>query len=88
MEWSLGEAKAKFSTIIAKVATEGAQVVTKFGAPAAVVVSPQEYQSLKMAQRNMLLEFAGCLTPDEADDMLNVIQASRVDKEMLPDSPL
>ena len=46
MEWPIGEAKAKFSAVIALAATEGAQTITKFGEPAAVILSPEDYQRL------------------------------------------
>ena len=41
--WGLAEAKAKFSTVVAKAMTEGPQEVTKGGKDAVVIVSKVEW---------------------------------------------
>lgn len=41
--WGLAEAKAQFSTVVAKAMTEGPQEVTKGGKDAVVVVSKAEW---------------------------------------------
>ena len=46
MDWSLTEAKTQFSAVVAKAAEEGPQFVTRHGEPAAVVLSPEEYERL------------------------------------------
>ena len=43
--WSLAEAKAKFSEVVEKVMREGPQHVTRNGGPAVVVVAEQEWRS-------------------------------------------
>ena len=45
--WQLQEAKARLSELIKKVAKEGPQKITVHGAPAAVVISNEEYEHLK-----------------------------------------
>jgi antitoxin Phd len=45
--WQLQEAKAKFSELLDKVATEGPQVVTRRGIEEAVVVPMAEWRRLK-----------------------------------------
>lgn len=82
MEWSVGEAKAKFSAVIIRAATEGAQTITRFGQPAAIVLSPTEYQSLRSSKTERMMDFAGCLPADVAVEMLEEIERSRNDKEI------
>jgi prevent-host-death family protein len=43
-EWSVAEAKAKFSEVIDKARTEGPQRVTRNGKDAVVVVSASEWE--------------------------------------------
>ena len=42
--WSVAEAKAKFSEVIEKAASEGPQTITRRGRKAAVVVDAEEWQ--------------------------------------------
>jgi prevent-host-death family protein len=44
--WSLAEAKAKFSEVIERARTEGPQHLTKNGKDAAVVLSAEQYRRL------------------------------------------
>jgi len=45
--WQLQKAKARFSALIDTSATEGPQVVTRHGRPAAIVLSPADYDRLR-----------------------------------------
>ena len=42
--WTVAEAKAKFSEIIAKATSEGPQTITRRGRTAAVIVAAEEWQ--------------------------------------------
>ena len=42
--WTVAEAKAKFSEVIESAKVRGAQTITKNGKMAAVVVSPEEWR--------------------------------------------
>ena len=42
--WTVAEAKAKFSELIESARSHGPQTITKNGRTAAVVVSPEEWQ--------------------------------------------
>jgi len=50
--WQLQRAKAELSKLIDTSATKGPQTVTRHGRPAAVVVSPADYQRLAGRQRD------------------------------------
>ncbi len=52
-EWSVAEAKAKFSEVIARASSDGPQFIGKHGRPAAVVVSAEEWARLR-PQRSAL----------------------------------
>lgn len=52
--WQLQEAKARLSNVIRKAADEGPQSITLHGHPAAVVISNEEYQSLKKPKENFV----------------------------------
>lgn len=45
--WQLQEAKARFSEVIRKAATEGPQEITVHGELTAVVISSKDYEQLK-----------------------------------------
>ena len=42
--WTVAEAKAKFSEVIERARESGPQTITKNGRPAAVVISPDEWR--------------------------------------------
>jgi prevent-host-death family protein len=46
-EWSLQDAKAKFSELVNTCQTSGAQMVTRHGEPAVVVIAVKDYEKLK-----------------------------------------
>ncbi len=44
--WQLQEAKNRFSELVQRTVTSGAQVITKHGRPVAVLMSTEEYDKL------------------------------------------
>jgi antitoxin Phd len=54
--WPVQDAKARFSEMLETCLKEGAQIVTKRGADAAVLVPMQEWQRLKCAAKPTLKE--------------------------------
>lgn len=54
--WSVAEAKARFSTVIEQAQAKGPQVITRHGRAAAIVVSPQEWET-KTKRTGNLAEF-------------------------------
>jgi prevent-host-death family protein len=49
--WQLQEAKARLSELVKKAATSGPQEITVRGEPAAVVLSPADYDRLRPDKR-------------------------------------
>lgn len=45
--WQLQKAKARFSALIDTSAAEGPQIVTRHGRPAAIVLSPADYDRIR-----------------------------------------
>ena len=54
--WSVAEAKARLSEVIARARTDGPQTITRNGREAVVVVSAEEWQR-KTHRRGNLAEF-------------------------------
>ena len=54
--WTVAEAKAKFSEIIERAVSEGPQTITKHGRTAAVVVAAEEWER-KTRRAGNLAEF-------------------------------
>ena len=52
--WPVQDAKARFSELLETCVQEGAQVITKRGLEAAVLVPIEEWQRLRDSQRPML----------------------------------
>jgi prevent-host-death family protein len=52
--WQLQTAKARFSEVIKKAATEGPQSITVHGEPSAVVISSEEYERLKRPRESFV----------------------------------
>jgi prevent-host-death family protein len=48
--WQLQEAKNRFSELVERAVTSGAQVITKHGRPVAVLISTDEYEKLAHPQ--------------------------------------
>lgn len=68
--WSVAEAKARFSEVMSKAATEGPQHIRRNGRDAAVVVSAEEWA--KVARPRSLVDVLtdpsyGVLEPEEAE---------------------
>jgi prevent-host-death family protein len=55
-EWTVAEAKAKFSELIEQARTRGPQTITRHGRITAVVVSPAEWHK-KVERKGNLAEF-------------------------------
>jgi prevent-host-death family protein len=56
--WTVAEAKAKFSEIIARATSEGPQTITRRGRTAAVVVAAEEWQRKTKRVGNLAEFFA------------------------------
>ena len=56
--WTVAEAKAKFSEVIDRSASQGPQTVTRNGRAAAIIVSPEEWER-KTRRTGNLAEFLG-----------------------------
>lgn len=54
--WTVATAKARFSEVIERAASEGPQVVTKNGRKAVIMVAPEEWER-KTAQAGTLADF-------------------------------
>jgi prevent-host-death family protein len=70
--WSVAEAKARFSEVLARAAAEGPQRIERNGKPAAVVVSAETWARLKPEQS--LVDFLSdpswrALTREEAEGL-------------------
>lgn len=72
MEWSLQDAKNRFSEVVKLARSEGPQIVTLRGARAAVVVSAETYDKL-MAGRPSLVDhlLSGPIWPDDLVEAVN-----------------
>ena len=57
--WTVAEAKAKFSEIIERARSEGPQTITKKGRTAAVVVGAEEWERKTKRAGNLAEFFAG-----------------------------
>ncbi len=71
-DWSVAEAKAKFSEVIARAGSDGPQYIGKRGKPAAVLVSVEEWERLRPRRSliDALLDPANrVLNRDEVDTL-------------------
>jgi prevent-host-death family protein len=66
MAWQIQEAKAKFSELVQKAIDDGPQTVTRRGKDVAVVLSAEEYRSLRAGQIDFK-EFLTLLPLDGVD---------------------
>ena len=62
-EWTVRDAKARFSELLATCLKEGPQVVTRRGAEAAVLVPVAEWRRLQQSARPTLKELLLAATP-------------------------
>ncbi|HWG36364.1 MAG TPA: type II toxin-antitoxin system Phd/YefM family antitoxin [Terriglobales bacterium] len=51
--WTVAEAKAKLSEVIGQAGVAGAQLITRRGKPAAIVVSPEEWRLCTGTKRTL-----------------------------------
>lgn len=56
LQWTVAEAKAKFSELVERARAGCPQMITRHGRPAAVVVSAEEWEK-KTRRRGTLVEF-------------------------------
>jgi prevent-host-death family protein len=56
MDWQLQDAKARLSEVVKRAQAEGPQAITVHGKPAAVILSPADYQRLT-GRREPFVEF-------------------------------
>ena len=54
--WSVAEAKAKLSEVIARAESRGPQTVTRHGRKVAVIVSPEEWER-RTTRKGTIVEF-------------------------------
>ncbi|PZM14065.1 type II toxin-antitoxin system Phd/YefM family antitoxin [Rhizobium tubonense] len=54
MNWQLQDAKNQFSKVVQKARTEGPQIVTLRGERAAVVLSADDYDALRVGRPNLV----------------------------------
>jgi prevent-host-death family protein len=57
MNWQLQEAKNKFSQVVREAQEHGPQIITVHGKEAAVVLSAEEYSTLKQVRKGSFLKF-------------------------------
>jgi len=58
-EWTIADAKAKFSEVIARALSDGPQIVTRHGKRTAVVVAAEEWERKTKRSGNLAEFFAG-----------------------------
>ena len=68
--WQVQNAKARLSELIEDAQTKGPQIITKHGSETAVVVSFQEYESLRTASAN------GGTKPTAGKSLLELLQSA------------
>lgn len=57
--WTVAEAKAKFSEVIDRAATDGPQTVTRNGRTTAIIVAAEEWERKTKRSGNLAEFFAG-----------------------------
>jgi prevent-host-death family protein len=67
-EWSLQDAKNKFSAVVDEACQGKAQIVTRRGVPAAAVVSMADFEKLQQMEAQQLPCFTDLLLGMPADD--------------------
>ena len=69
--WQLQDAKNQFSRVVERAATEGAQVITKHGKPAAVVLSAADYEELRADRPRLVDVLRDCPVSDLAIERMD-----------------
>ena len=62
--WQLQEAKNQLSLVVDNALTRGAQVITRHGEPAVVVISVAEYRKLRPARKKLVELLRSCPVKD------------------------
>ena len=62
--WPLQDAKNQFSRVVELAAAEGAQVITKHGKPAVVVLSVADYKELRVGRPRLVEVLRDCPVSD------------------------
>jgi antitoxin Phd len=57
--WPLQEAKAKFSALVDESIASGAQMVTRHGEPAVVIIPIKEYERMSSKKESLASFFSG-----------------------------
>ena len=63
-KWQLQEAKNQLSRVVENALNEGAQVITRHGEPAVVVLSMAEYNKLRSRRKSLVDILRSCPVPD------------------------
>jgi antitoxin Phd len=63
-KWQLQEAKNQLSRVVENALTEGAQVITRHGEAAVVVLSMAEYNKLRSRRKSLVDILRSCPVPD------------------------
>jgi len=67
-DWSLQDAKNKFSTVVDAALEGEPQLVTRRGRPVVVVLAAEEYERLRLCDRNKAPSFTELLLDMPRDD--------------------
>lgn len=67
-DWSLQDAKNKFSTVVDAALEGEPQLVTRRGRPVVVVLAAEEYERLRLCDRNKAPSFNDLLLDMPRDD--------------------
>lgn len=63
-QWQLQKAKDQLSRVIANALNEGAQIITRHGEPAVVVLSIADYKKLRSKRKSLVEVLRSCPVPD------------------------
>jgi prevent-host-death family protein len=69
--WPLQDAKNQFSRVVECAASEGAQMITKHGKPAAVVLSAADYAELRADRPRLVDVLRDCPVADLAIERID-----------------
>ena len=62
--WQLQEAKNQFSLVVDNALSRGAQIITRHGEPAVVVISMAEYRKLHLRRKRIVALLRSCPVKD------------------------
>jgi prevent-host-death family protein len=81
-KWQVQEAKARFSELLEASISEGPQMVTRRGVPAAVLVPAETWQKMEQSRRPTLKDW---LLSDENRFDLELPKRGRLKRRPIPD---